>query len=201
MTAPQYCEDMAVVKILVIPGSLRTGSLNVRLASVVAHEFALAGVDVTRLSLGDYALPIYDGDFEVKSGVPKNAVNLKRMIGSHHGVVFVTPEYNSSLPPLLKNAIDWVMRVEDRGETQGQVFRERAFAIASASEGRLGGSRCLAALRLILSGCRATVIPNQLALSFADKAYDDKDRLRSAGDVEGLRAMVTQLIDVAQHMM
>jgi len=192
---------MAVVKILVIPGSLRTGSLNIRLASVVAHEFALAGVEVTKLSLADYPLPIYDGDFEVKSGVPKNAVNLKRMIGSHHGIVFVTPEYNSSLPSLLKNAIDWVTRVEDRGETQGQVFRERAFAIASASEGRLGGSRCFAALRLILSGCRATVIPNQLALSFADKAYDENGRLKNAGDVDALKAMVIQLIGVAQHMM
>jgi NAD(P)H-dependent FMN reductase len=156
---------------------------------------------VTRLSLRDYQLPIYDGDLETKSGVPKNAVNLKRMIGSHHGIVFVTPEYNSSLPPLLKNAIDWVTRVQDRSETPGQVFRERAFAIAAASEGRLGGSRCLAALRLILSGCRATVIPNQLALSFADKAYGDNDRLKNAGDIEALKAMVTQLIDVAQHMM
>src|SRR5437763_16454543 len=107
---------MAVVKILVIPGSLRTGSLNARLAAIVAHEFALAGVEVTRLSLSDYPLPIYDGDLETRSGVPKNAINLKRMLGSHHGIAFVTPEYNSSLPPLLKNAIDWITRVEDRGE-------------------------------------------------------------------------------------
>jgi chromate reductase, NAD(P)H dehydrogenase (quinone) len=192
---------MAVVKILVIPGSLRTGSLNARLAAVVAHEFALAGVEVNRLSLSDYPLPIYDGDLETRSGVPKNAVNLKRMIGSHHGIVFVTPEYNSSLPPLLKNAIDWVTRVAERGETPGQVLRERAFGLASASEGRFGGSRCLAALRLVLTGCRATVVPNQLALSFADRAYDDNDRLKNAGDVEALKAMVMQLIDVAQHMM
>lgn len=192
---------MAVVKILVIPGSRRTGSLNARLAAVVAHEFALAGIDVVRLSLADYPLPIYDGDLETRGGVPKNALNLKRMIGSHQGVVFVAPEYNSSLPPLLKNAIDWVTRVEERGEARGQVFRERAFALASASESRLGGSRCLAALRLVLTSCRATVIPNQLALSFADRAYDDNDRLKNPADVEALKAMVTQLIDVAQHMM
>ena len=191
---------MPTVKILVIPGSLRTGSINARLAAVVAKEFALAGVDVTRLSLADYPLPIYDGDLEAKSGVPKNALNLKRMLGAHHGVVFVTPEYNSSLPPLLKNAIDWITRVEDGNETQGQVFRERAFAMASASEGKLGGSRCLAALRLILSGCRATVIPNQLALSFADQAYDERERLKHKADSDALRGMVTQLIDVAQQM-
>jgi len=191
---------MAVVKILVIPGSLRSGSLNIRLASVVAHEFALAGVEVTRLSLADYPLPIYDGDLEAKNDVPKNVLNLKRMIGSHHGIAIVTPEYNASLPPLLKNAIDWVTRVAERGETRGQVFRERVFAIASASAGRLGGSRCLAALRLVLTSCRATVIPDQLALSFADQAYDDRDRLKNPADIDALKAMVTRLIDVAQHM-
>ena len=83
---------MSAVKILVIPGSLRSGSRNVRLAAAAAYEFAQAGVDVTRISLGDFPLPIYDGDLQVKSGVPKNAVNLKRMIGAHHGVLFVTPE-------------------------------------------------------------------------------------------------------------
>lgn len=191
---------MPTVKILVIPGSLRTGSLNARLAAVIAKEFAMASVEVTRLSLADYPLPIYDGDLEVKSGVPKSAVSLERLMSAHHGIVFVTPEYNSSLPALVKNAIDWVTRVEDRGRTQGQVFREKAFAMASASEGKLGGSRCLAALRLILSGCRATVIPNQLALSFADQAYDDAERLKHKADTDALRGLVTQLIDVAQQM-
>jgi NAD(P)H-dependent FMN reductase len=191
---------MPAVKILIIPGSLRTGSLNAKLAAVAAHEFAQADVEVTRLSLADYPLPIYDGDLESKSGVPKNAVNLKRMIGSHQGVLLVSPEYNSAPPPLVKNAIDWVSRVQDPHETQGQVFRERAFALASASAGRLGGSRCLAALRLILSGCRAPVIPNQLALSFADQAYDEMDRLRHPADIAALRDMVRQLIEFAQQL-
>ena len=139
------------------------------------HEFAQAGADVTRISLGDFPLPIYDGDLQTKSGVPKNAINLKRMIGAHHGVLIVTPEYNASVPPLVKNTIDWVSRVQDAHETRGQVFRGRAFAIAAASDGRLGGTRALAALRLILSACQALVIPNQLALSFAAEAYDDMD--------------------------
>ncbi|MDB5574082.1 MAG: NADPH-dependent reductase, partial [Tardiphaga sp.] len=91
-------------------------------------------------------------------------------------------------------------RVTDSGETPGEVLRGRPFAIASASEGRLGGSRCLAALRLILSGCRATVIPNQMALSFAHEAYDDRDRLKLPADKTALRDMVRQLIDVAQRM-
>jgi chromate reductase len=192
---------VSALKILVIPGSLRSGSHNVRLAAAAAYELAQSSVDVTRISLGDFPLPIYDGDLQTRSGVPKNAVNLKRMIGAHHGVLFVTPEYNSSVPPLLKNTIDWITRVQDAPELRGQVFRERPFAIAAASENRLGGTRALAALRLILSACHATVIPNQLALSFADQAYDDMDRLKNPADIEALGALVRQLIDVSQHMM
>lgn len=193
---------MAALKILVIPGSLRTGSFNGRLASAVVKELALADVDATLISLGDYPLPIYDGDLEANSGVPKVAMDLKRMIGAHHGVFVVTPEYNSSVPPLLKNAIDWVTRARTRNEALGQVFRDRAFAIGAASAGKFGGLRALMALRQILSlGCGATVIPKQMALSFADHAFDDMDRLKEPNDAELLRGTVRELIDVAQRMM
>ena len=191
---------MSALKILVIPGSLRTGSLNARLAATAGHELAQAGADVTRISLVDFPLPIYDGDLQTKSGVPKNAVNLKRMMSAHHGILIVTPEYNSSVPPLVKNTIDWVSRVQDTNEARGQVFRERPFAIAAASEGRLGGTRALAALRLILSACHATVIPSELGLSFASQAYDDMDRLRHPADIEALESLVRQLTDFSQRM-
>jgi chromate reductase, NAD(P)H dehydrogenase (quinone) len=192
---------MSALKILVIPGSLRTGSLNTRLAATAALELAQAGAEVSRISLDDFPLPIYDGDLQTKSGVPKNAINLKRVMSAHHGVLIVTPEYNSSVPSLVKNTIDWVTRVQDINETRGQVFRERAFAIAAASENRLGGTRALSALRLILSACQATVIPNQLALSFASEAYDDMDRLKHPADIDALKAVVRQLIEFSQRMM
>src|SRR5688500_7530311 len=192
---------MSALKILVIPGSLRTGSHNARLAAAASRELALSGAEVTRISLSDFPLPIYDGDLQSKSGVPKNAVNLKRMMSAHHGVLIVTPEYNSSVPALVKNTIDWVSRVQDPHETRGQVFRERAFAIAAASGGRLGGTRALAAVRLILTACHASVIPNQLALSFAGEAYDDNERLKHSADGDALKAMVRQLIDFSQRMM
>jgi chromate reductase, NAD(P)H dehydrogenase (quinone) len=192
---------MPALKILVIPGSLRSGSLNARLAAVAAYELAQLGAEVSRVSLADFSLPIYDGDLQTKSGVPKNAVNLKRMMSAHHGVLIVTPEYNSSVPPLVKNTIDWVSRVQDAHEARGEVFRGRAFAIAAASESRLGGTRSLAALRLILTACQATVIPNQLALSFASSAYDDMERLKHPADIEAMGAMARQLIDVSQRMM
>jgi len=192
---------MSALKILVIPGSQRTGSLNARLAAVAAHALALEGAEVTRISLADFPLPIYDGDLQAKSGVPKHAVNLKRMMAAHHGVLIVTPEYNSSVPALLKNMIDWVSRVQDAHETRGQVFRDRVFAIASASGNRLGGARALAALRLILSACHAQVIPNQLALPFAEEAYDEMDRLKNPADAAALKALARQLIDISQRMM
>ena len=91
--------------------------------------------------------------------------------------------------------------MQDPHESRGQVFREKPFALAAASEGRLGGTRALAALRLILSACHATVVPNQLALSFADQAYDDMDRLKNQADIEALKALVRQLIEVSQRMM
>jgi chromate reductase len=193
-------QTMSMPKILVIPGSLRVGSLNAKLAAAAVDELVRAEASVTRLSLGDFPLPIYDGDLETKSGAPKHAINLKRMIGSHDGVLLVTPEYNAAPPALLKNAIDWVSRVQDGNEAKGQVYRDRPFAIAAASGGRLGGTRSLASLRLILSSCRALVIPNQLALSFADQAYDEMDRLKNPADVEALRALARQLIDFAQRM-
>jgi len=196
----QPVQVMSALKILVIPGSTRSGSRNVRLAAAAAYHFAQLGADVTRISLADFPMPMYDGDLQAASGVPKHAIDLKRMIGAHHGVLIVTPEYNSAIPPLLKNAIDWVSRVQEGNERRGQIFRTRPFAIAAASEGRLGGARALASLRLILSACQALVIPNQLALSFADQAYSDLDRLKQPADIEALDALVRQLIDVSQQM-
>jgi chromate reductase len=192
---------MAAPKILIIPGSLRSGSHNAKLAMVAADAFVRADAEVTRISLADFPLPIYDGDLQARSGVPINAINLKRMIGAHQGVLIVTPEYNSSVPALVKNTIDWITRVQDSHETRGQVFREKPFAIAAASQSRLGGTRALAALRLILTACHAAVIPNQLALSFADDAYDDMDRLKNQVDIDALNGLVRQLIEVSQRML
>src|SRR5215218_9541828 len=124
---------MSAPKILIIPGSLRTGSHNAKLAAVAAYAFDQAGVDVTRISLSDFPLPIFDGDLQAKSGVPKHAINLKRMIGAHHGVLIVTPEYNSSVPALVKNTIDWISRVQDPLETSG---RYRGAAGAGAAVDR-----------------------------------------------------------------
>ncbi len=90
-------------KILVFAGSIRSGSLSARLAALAAKELALADADVTLISLADYPLPIYDGDLEDEKGIPENAAKLARLIAANQGVFIATPEYNNSLPPLLKN--------------------------------------------------------------------------------------------------
>ena len=104
------------------------------------------------------------------------------MIMAHHGVFIASPEYSASVPPLLKNAIDWVSRVRERGDPTYAAFKGRVFAIASASPGRSGGLRALMALRQILElGCGALVIPEQVAIAQADHAFDEMDEIVDTG--------------------
>jgi len=192
---------MPRAKILVIPGSMRTGSHNAKLAALAAKEFALADADVTRISLVDYPLPLYDADVEAKSGVPRHATQLKQMIAAHHGVFIVTPEYNASLPPTLKNAVDWISRASERGEKPLSVFERRAFALGSASPLHFGGFRALMALRQVLEiGCGALVIPEQIAVPHAAEAFDDRDNLRDSELAAGLQALARRLIAVAEQV-
>jgi chromate reductase, NAD(P)H dehydrogenase (quinone) len=192
---------MAAPKILVIPGSLRTGSHNARLAALAIKELVLAEADVTRISLADYPLPIYDADLEAKSDVPHNAVALKRVVSAHQGVLIVTPEYNASVPPLVKNTIDWISRVRERGEAPLAMFKHRVFALGAASPGPFSGMRSLLALRQVLEiGCGALVIPEQIAVGRADQAFDDMDNLKDERLAATLKASVHALIDAAQRM-
>jgi chromate reductase len=192
---------MRAPKILVIPGSLRAGSHNARLAALATKELALTEADVTRISLVDYPLPLYDADLEAKGGMPYNAVQLKRMLAAHQGVLIATPEYNASVPPLVKNAIDWISRVRERGEAPLAMFKHRVFALAAASPGGFGGMRSLLALRQVLEiGCGAMVIPEQLTVARADQAFDDMDNFKDEQLAATLKAVVRRLVDAAQQM-
>jgi NAD(P)H-dependent FMN reductase len=192
---------MPTPKILVLPGSTRAGSHNVRLAALAAKELTLLDADVTRISLADYQLPIYEAELEAKDGAPFNAIKLKQMIMAHQGVFIASPEYSASVTPLLKNAIDWVSRVRERGDPTYAAFKGRVFAIASASPGRSGGLRSLMALRQILElGCGALVIPEQVAIPQADHAFDAMDNIIDAGTANLLRAQLARLVDMARLM-
>jgi NAD(P)H-dependent FMN reductase len=186
-------------KILVIPGSLRTGSHNARLAALATKELALADADVTRISLADYPLPIYDADLNAKSGPPANAVKLKQLLCAHSGIFIASPEYNASITPLLKNTIDWISVVRERDEAQLAMFQNRAFALGAASPGRSGGMQSLITLRQVLAiGCRAFVVPEQVTVPNATEAFDDMDQLKDTRAAAQLKLVVRKLIDYAR---
>lgn len=188
-------------KILVIPGSVRNRSYNARLAALAAKELTLADADVSRISLSDYMMPLYDADRDGVSGPPPNAVKLKKMMAAHRGIFIVSPEYNASMPPLLKNAIDWVSRVRERGEPPYAAFHGRAFALASASSEPLGGARGLIALRQVLElGCGAMVIPEQVTVPDAENAFDDLDNLKDERQATALKSAARRLVELAQQL-
>ena len=192
---------MRTAKILVIPGSLRSASYNGRLAALAAKEFALAGADVTRISLEDYPLPLFDAEMTAEAATPQNAVLLRRMLEAHHGVFMTSPEYSASVTPLVKNTIDWLSRPRARGEPAFEVFKDRVFAIGAASTGADGGMRSLMALRQILElGCGALVIPEQIAVANAGDAFDDMDDLKDPNLAGSLKAAVRRLVELARAM-
>jgi NAD(P)H-dependent FMN reductase len=191
---------MSAPKILVIPGSLRTGSHNARLAALATKELALAEAEVTRISLADYPLPLFDADVAADSGLPAAAVQLKRMVMAHQGVFITSPEYSASVTPLVKNTIDWISRAaaRDRGEPNYTAFKGRVFAIGAASSGSGGGMRSLMALRQILElGCGALVIPEQISVPRADQAFDDMDNLKDDVLAAALKTVARRLVELA----
>jgi chromate reductase len=190
---------MSSPRILVIPGSLRSESHNVRLAALATKELMLLDADVTRISLVDYPLPIYDADVAAKSAPPSNALKLKQLVSAHRGVFIASPEYNASITPLLKNTIDWISVVRERGDPPLAAYQNRVFALGGASPGRSGAMQSLIALRQVLAiGCRALVIPEQVTVPNAADAFDEMDSLRDTRAADQLKLVVRRLIDYAR---
>jgi NAD(P)H-dependent FMN reductase len=192
---------MPAPRILVIPGSLRSGSHNARLAALAAKELALLDADVTRISLEDYELPLFDADLAGGAALPAAAVKLKQALTAHRGIFITSPEYSASVTPLLKNAIDWVSRVREHGEPTYAAFKGRVFALGSATSGGGGGIRSLMALRQILElGCGALVIPEQVSVPRAELAFDDMDNLKDEALAAALKTSLRRLIELAGMM-
>jgi NAD(P)H-dependent FMN reductase len=192
---------MSAPKILVIPGSLRTGSHNARLAALAAKELALLNAEVTRISLEDYELPLFDADLAAASGPPVAAFKLRQALVAHRGVFITSPEYSASITPLLKNAIDWVSRVRERGEPTYAAFKGRVFALGSATSGGGGGIRSLMALRQILElGCGALVIPEQVSVPRAELAFNEMDNLKDEALANALKSSMRRLVELAGLM-
>jgi NAD(P)H-dependent FMN reductase len=173
-------------RVLIVPGSARTGSLNVQLANAVATLLRAQGEQVTVTDLRALALPLYDGDLEAKDGVPAGAKTLVEQFAAHDAVVVVSPEYNAFPPPLLMNAIDWATRLPEHKAAMAG----KPCALMSASPGALGGIRSLLSLRAFLSlNPGLLVVGPQFGLPAANKAFapdgslaDEKQR----GMLEGV---------------
>jgi len=188
-------------RLLFFAGSAREASFNRRLARL-AHDIAEAnGIPATLADLGDYPMPIYDGDLEAKDGPPENARKLKALMSVHHGVFIACPEYNASITPLLKNSLDWVSRVKDEGGGPPTVYKTRVFALGSASPGALGGFRSLMAVRQTLElGLGALVIPDQIAVSRAGDAFDEAGHLKDKVLTGMLKTVIEKLARAASAM-
>ena len=188
-------------KLLFMAGSAREASLNKRLARLGVEVAQANGIASTFADLGDYPMPIYDGDLEAKSGVPDNAKKLKALLLVHDGVFIAAPEYNASLAPLLKNALDWVSRNRDEGEPPLHVYKTRVFAIGSASPGAFGGMRGLIALRQTLEmGLGALVLPDQIVVAKATEAFDDQGHLKDKTLMEMYKGLIQKLARAAHIM-
>ena len=186
---------MGKLKILVFAGSTRTDSYNKKLARVAADAVKKAGVEATYLDLRDIPLPIYDGDLEEKE-FPENATKLKKIFMEHQGLLIASPEYNSSISGVLKNAIDWVSRLRP-GEEDLACFKGKVAGLMSASPGALGGLRGLVTLRSILGNIQVLVIPQQIAVSRAHEAFDAEGKLKDSKQqaaVEKIAAEVTKIL-------
>jgi chromate reductase len=168
-----------VPKILALAGSTREASFNKKLVRIAATGARSAGAEVTIVELRDLGLPLYDGDLETRDGLPPAARKLKDLMLAHQGFMISSPEYNSSISAVLKNAIDWASRPVP-GEAPLACFTGKTAAIMSASPGALGGLRGLVHVRSILGNINVLVIPDQVAVMHADKAFADDGKLKDA---------------------
>ncbi|HVW58057.1 MAG TPA: NAD(P)H-dependent oxidoreductase [Rhizobiaceae bacterium] len=185
-------------KILVFAGSLRTGAFSIRTADCAMKELALQGAAVTRISLGDYPLPLMDQDLEETKGIPENAMALGRLIAAHDGMLIASPEYNASIPPLLKNTIDWVSRIR---RDNGRSFTPLAGKIAglcSSSDSSFGGARGLYHLRAVLMACRVEVVTPQCVVPHASTAFDEEGNFREERLRQVMETLCQTLIDHAR---
>ncbi|KQZ71312.1 hypothetical protein ASE06_17905 [Sphingopyxis sp. Root214] len=189
-----------MTSIAVIVGSTREGSFNRALGEVAAASLESQGASVTRVDLAAFDLPLYSAALEA-SAFPPDAVKLKALFVAQDGLLFVSPEYNGSLPPLLKNAIDWASRpTGDEGLVALTAYRGKAAAIMSASISPFGGLRGLMHLRQILSTIQMLVIPEQVLVPNAHAAFAEDGSLKEPLPASLVEMTAGRLIAVAKAL-
>ncbi|QLE40286.1 NAD(P)H-dependent oxidoreductase [Nostoc sp. C052] len=182
-------------KILAFAGSTRIDSYNKKLVKIAAAGAKAAGAEVTYIDLRDLPLPLFDEDLEAEQGLPANARILKDLLISHQGLLIASPEYNSSLTAVLKNAIDWASRPAPN-EAPLAAFAGKVAAILSASPGALGGLRGLVHLRSILGNIKVLVLPDQIAVPKAYEAFNPDGTLKDPKQQESIEKLGDNLTKI-----
>jgi NAD(P)H-dependent FMN reductase len=185
-------------RLLFFAGSSRTASYNKKLARLGAMIADANGIPSTFADLGDYPMPMYNGDLEAADGPPENARKFKALMQAHSGIFIASPEYNASIAPLLKNTLDWISHTREEGEAPLQVFKTRVFALGSASPGGMGGLRSLITARTVLElGLGALVLPDQFAVPRAAEAFDEQGHLKNKEAQESFKTLIQKLARAA----
>jgi NAD(P)H-dependent FMN reductase len=187
-------------KILAFSGSSRKESFNKKLLAIAALGAEEGGANVTLIDLADYPMPLFNQDLEDEKGIPKNALEFKRLLTNHDAFIIASPEYNSSFSPLLKNVIDWASRAESDTEPPMEAYQDKMAAILAASPGALGGLRGLVCLRMLLSNLGVVVLPDQQTIPRADKAFNGDGSLIDAKKQNAVKDLGRKLTLMAGKM-
>ena len=178
--------------ILAFAGSTRRDSWNKKLVRIAAEGARADGADVTVIDLRDLPMPLFDEDLEAAEGLPASAVRFRELLLDHQGLLIASPEYNSSITGVLKNAIDWASRPAP-GQPPLACFNDKVAALMSASPGALGGLRGLVHLRAILGNINVLVLPNQVAVPRALEAFTPEGALRDPKQHAAVAALGAKL--------
>lgn len=190
---------MSAARLLCFAGSTRTASFNKRLAQLAAAAARNAGAAVTTIDLRDYPMPLFDEDLETASGMPATAAQLKQLFLEHNGLIIASPEYNSSVSAVLKNALDWISR-RAPGEPLKAAFLGKTAGLLSASPGALGGIRGLVHLRSILQNIGVLVMPDQFCLPLAHQAFDSQQLLLDQTQQQTLEQQMHRLVQTVSRL-
>jgi NAD(P)H-dependent FMN reductase len=180
------------VRLLVFSASLRPESLNTRLAALAAETIASIGGEVDHASMAEFDCPSYDGDRQESQGFPSGAAALRERLEASDAFVISSPEYNASMPGVLKNAVDWASRYRP------QPFHERHGLLLSASPSLVGGNRGLWSLRVPFEHLGARIYPDMFSLARAHTAFDDDGRLADAALQARFDDMIGGFVDLVE---
>ena len=180
------------LRVLVFGAALRADSSNARLASLVARLISDAGATVDHAVMHNFDMPLYDGDVEAADGLPDGALALRDRIEQADAFVISSPEYNASVPGLLKNAVDWVSRVRP------QPFKTKHAMLVSASPSLVGGNRGLWALRVPLEHLGTRVYPDMFSLADSYQAFAEDGTLNDPGLQQRLSETVAGFLSLVE---